>query len=80
MFDVSGAGGRSRLVWTTAKVALAIAVLSVLATRWLSHGALDQQGAVRVALAGRADEPTMTGTLGKARDVRLDPCAAPRRP
>jgi hypothetical protein len=78
--DLSGAGRRSRLVWTTTKVAFAIAVMSLLATNWLSHGGLDQGALARLAGGGRIEEPTMTGSLARARDVRLDPCAAPKRP
>jgi hypothetical protein len=78
MFKVFG--GRSHLVWTTAKVAVAVAFLSVLATNWLSHGGIDQGRLARLAAGARFEEPTMTGTVAKANQVKLDPCAVSRRP
>lgn len=77
MFDVSGSGGRARLAWTTAKVAVAVAFLSLFATDWLSRGGLANGPLAR--LAGRPAEPNMTGSVVKAKDVKLDPCAAPKR-
>jgi hypothetical protein len=66
----------SRVVWTTAKVAVVIGILSLVAAKWLSHGALDQQALLRLSAGGRIEEPTMTGALAKARQTTLDPCVA----
>ncbi len=65
------------LVWTTTKVA--IALLSLLAAKWLSYGRLDQHTLLRLAGGGPVEEPTMTGDLAKARGTTLDPGAAPKR-
>ena len=72
-------GRAPRLVWTTAKVAVVIGLLSLVAAKWLSHGGLDQQTLLRLTGGGRVEEPTMTGALAKARATTLDPCAAPKR-
>ena len=77
MLGFSGAG-RARLAWTTAKVAVAVAFLSLFATEWLARGGLDRQGLAR--FVGAAPEPTMTGSLASAKDIKLDPCATPKRP
>lgn len=66
----------SRVVWTAAKVALVIGILSLVAAKWLSYGGLDQQTLLRLAAGGRIEEPAMTGTLAKARQTTLDPCVA----
>jgi hypothetical protein len=80
MIDGSSLSRGSRVVWTTTKVAVAVGLLSLVAARWLSHGPLDQQTLLRLAAGGRVEEPTMTGTLAKARQTTLDPCVAQKRP
>ncbi|KAA2235355.1 hypothetical protein [Salinarimonas soli] len=70
--------GRPSLVSTTLKVSLAVVGVSVLAANWLSGG-IDRGGASR--LAASVAEPATTGALRDGfSGVRLDPCAAARKP
>jgi hypothetical protein len=69
-------------VWSTVKAALAITVLSLAATQFLSGSRLDRGGMDRlVADASRnTRDPVTTGSIASAATLRLDPCAvAPRR-
>lgn len=68
-------------VWVTVKVAIAITVLSVAATQFLSGSHFDRGGLGRLAAdASRsARDPVTTGSIGSAANLRLDPCSTPSR-
>jgi hypothetical protein len=69
------------LLSATIKAVAAIAVLSVLATHYLADGAFDDKALTRLALDGaKKGEPTMTGSIGGARAMRLDPCIGAQKP
>lgn len=82
MFGLFGANDRP-LLMATIKTVVVIAVLSVLATKYLADGAFDQAGLTRLAgLAsnGKA-EPTTTGSiLRSSAAARIDPCIGAQRP
>ncbi|HEY8564935.1 MAG TPA: hypothetical protein VIL65_05500 [Beijerinckiaceae bacterium] len=69
----------SSLIVTTAKAALAIGFLSLLAANYLSTHGLDRSELTRMAGdATKLKEPTSTGSLAT---TRLDPCTGkPARP
>jgi uncharacterized phage protein gp47/JayE len=74
------------VVIVMAKVAAAVAFLSLLSVNWLSHTvATYEADKERLSkLAGRVSrqriDPATTGSLGKrAEAVRLDPCSSERR-
>jgi hypothetical protein len=70
------------LLTSTIKAVVAIGVLSVLASGWLSQGTLDHGTLGRLAAdaSRRGWEPTTTGSIIRsANNVRLDPCAADQR-
>lgn len=74
---------RTGLLVGTIKAAVAIAVLSVVATHFLAREGLDQRTLQRLAAesAAKGREPVTTGSLAKgAAEAKLDPCAVPRRP
>jgi hypothetical protein len=76
MFGLFGGNDRPLLI-ATIKAVVVIAVLSVLATKYLADG-LDQPALSRLAadaLKGKG-EPSMTGSINR---VRIDPCAAPQK-
>ncbi|HEX8167857.1 MAG TPA: hypothetical protein VF601_18980 [Beijerinckiaceae bacterium] len=75
MFGLFGRNDRP-LLMTTIKAVAAIAVLSVLAAKYLADG-LDQRGLTRLAAEAAKGEPATTGSINR---VKLDPCAAPRKP
>ena len=77
MFGLFGGNDHALLV-ATLKAVVVILVLSVLATKYLADGSLDQPALSRLAAeaAKGKGEPSMTGSINR---VRLDPCAAPRR-
>jgi hypothetical protein len=69
-------------VWSTVKAALAITVISLAATQFLSSSHLDRGGMGRLAAdASRSTrDPVTTGSIASANALRLDPCAVePRR-
>jgi hypothetical protein len=71
--------GRPSLIATTVKAGLAIALISVAATNWISNG-LDRSGLTQLA-GDVTGEPLTTGALReRAASTRLDPCAAPKKP
>lgn len=82
MFGLFGGDDRP-LLMATVKAVVAIAFLSVLATKYLADGALDQAALTR--LAGDASrgkgEPTTTGSiLRSSAAVRIDPCTGAQKP
>ena len=75
MLGFSGRPSRSRLLAGTVKIVAAITFLSVLATKYLADGSIDQTALTRLA-AQATGEPSMTGSILKsANATRLDPCA-----
>lgn len=73
-------GERPALLLPTIKAVAAIAVLSVLATHWLSSSTFDHASLSRLA-ADAVREPTTTGSIVKAANgQKLDPCVVARRP
>jgi hypothetical protein len=75
MFGLFGRNDRP-LLKATIKAVIAIGVLSVLAAKYLADG-LDQRGLTRLAAEAAKGEPATTGSINR---VKLDPCAAPRKP
>jgi cytochrome c-type biogenesis protein CcmH/NrfG len=77
MFGLFGGNDRPLLV-ATIKATVAIAVLSVLAAKYLADGSLDQPTLSRLAAeaAKGKGEPTMTGSINR---VRIDPCTGPQK-
>jgi hypothetical protein len=75
MFGLFGGERTPNLLKDTIKAGAIIAVLSVVATQWLSHG-LDKQALQRLAAdVAIGSDPVATGSLrDTARNVRLDPC------
>ena len=73
---------RYALLGATVKAVFAVGALSLLAAHWFSTGGLDRSALARLARGTPAvEDPTTTGSLARsAGAVRLDPCAAPRRP
>ena len=78
MFGLFEGERKSSLFKDTMKAGAVIAVLSVVATQWLSHG-LDKQALQRLASqAAIGDGPVTTGSLREAaKATRLDPCGRP---
>lgn len=72
---------RYGLIWTTVKAVVAIAVISVAATQFLSGSRLDRQGmgVLTAMISGPVRDPVTTGSIASANQVRLDPCVAPLR-
>lgn len=71
---------RRALIWTTAKAAIAIVTLSVLAAQFLSTSSLDRSSMGRLASdAQRGRDPIYTGSIASAASTKLDPCAVDRR-
>lgn len=82
MSDESQSLFRRPTVWVTVKAALAITVLSLAATQFLSSTRLDRGGMGRlVADAGRTGrDPVTTGSITTAAaGLRLDPCSVETR-
>ncbi|HEX8664768.1 MAG TPA: hypothetical protein VF744_12130 [Beijerinckiaceae bacterium] len=75
MFGLFGGNDRP-LLMATIKAAIAIGVLSVLAAKYIADG-FDQSGMTRLAAQAAKGEPTTTGSINR---VKLDPCAAPKKP
>ncbi|MBY0299762.1 MAG: hypothetical protein K2X71_27625 [Methylobacterium sp.] len=75
-----GADASAPLLAWTWRVAIVVALACVAATRFLAGvgAGAPPPGSPLAALRGVA-EPETTGALGSG-GVRLDPCAAPRRP
>ena len=67
------------LLLATVKAVVAIALLSLLATKYLADGSLDQSALSRLAsdAAKGKGEPTMTGSINR---TRIDPCTGARKP
>jgi hypothetical protein len=78
MFGLFGRSDRPLLL-ATIKAVVAIAFLSLLATKYLADGALDQPTLSRLAAdaAKGKGEPTMTGSIDR---VRIDPCTGAKKP
>lgn len=76
MFGMFGGERSPSLLKDTMKAGAIIAVLSVVATQWLSHG-LDKQAMQRLAAdVAIGGDPATTGSLrDAARSTRLDPCS-----
>ena len=72
------------LLMGTIKAVAAIAFLSVLATKYLADGTLDQKALSRLAAEaakGTPGEPSMTGSIGRsASAARIDPCTGAHKP
>ena len=69
------------LLVATVKSAIAIALLSVLATHWLQSG-FDQRELSRLSVAAAKSDggPTMTGSLARSiSQTKLDPCTGKTR-
>jgi hypothetical protein len=75
MFGLFGRNDRP-LLMTTIKAVAAIGILSVLAAKYLADG-LDQRSLTRLAAEAAKGEPATTGSINR---IKLDPCAAPRKP
>jgi hypothetical protein len=73
---------KGRLLGRTVKVCFVLAMASYVAAHWLAADPAGEKTVARVAAAiGMAPEPRITSALAPvANEVRLDPCAAPRRP
>ena len=78
MFGLFGRNDRPLLI-ATIKAVVAIAFLSVLATKYLADRSLDQPTLSRLAAeaAKGKGEPTMTGSISR---VRIDPCTGSQKP
>jgi hypothetical protein len=78
MLGLFGRNDRPLLI-ATIKAVVAIALLSVLATKYLADGSLDHSALSRLAgdAATRKGEPTMTGSINR---LRIDPCTGAQKP
>ena len=81
MSDESPPLFRRPTVWATVKAAIAVTVLSVAATQFLSSSRFDRGGLGRLAAdASRpVRDPVTTGSIASAANLRLDPCAVEGR-
>lgn len=82
MFGLFGSNDRPLLI-ATIKAVVAIAFLSMLATKYLADGTLDQPALTRLATdaAKAKGEPTITGSiLRSAATTRIDPCTGAQKP